>query len=350
VIFDNLHTDSDTFAELSGWTIKPVGACKGDACVPLPTASRAEDGTLDLRVVTERLGMGLVEDTGRGLYAIGPESLSGQSLTSAVAPELVLPDIEGREFRLSSLRGQKVLIVAWASWCGCRADLPRWQDQRAKLHPRGLEIVTVALDVEGAQAARPWIERARPEHPALIDREHKLGELFGVLNVPNGIWIDEDGMIVRPPEQVWPGATEVDDIDDADLPPAAAEMLVEVRKIPFATERSMTMIEDWVDRGHDSQFALSPGQVVEKAAPRGLNTSRAAAHFELGQWLHRHGDHPGAVEHWRAAHRLQPENWTYKRQAWDIEDPGLQGPTEAYEGDWLTDIRKVGADNYYRNL
>ena len=45
----------------------------------------------------------------------------------------------------------------------------------------------------------------------------------------------------------------------------------------------------------------------------------------------------------REAHRLQPDNWTYKRQAWEFVDPILQGPSEQYEGDWLSDVRAIGA-------
>ena len=41
-----------------------------------------------------------------------------------------------------------------------------------------------------------------------------------------------------------------------------------------------------------------------------------------------------------------PTNWTYRRQAWSFEDP-LQGPTEHYDGDWLSDVRASGAENYY---
>jgi len=41
---------------------------------------------------------------------------------------------------------------------------------------------------------RPWIEAARPEHPALIDERHRLDELFGIVNVPSGVWIDETGV------------------------------------------------------------------------------------------------------------------------------------------------------------
>jgi hypothetical protein len=60
-----------------------------------------------------------------------------------------------------------------------------WQEVRAELHPQGLEVVTVALDVGGSDAAGLWIDRAKPEHPALIDEAHLLDELLGVVNVPS---------------------------------------------------------------------------------------------------------------------------------------------------------------------
>ena len=100
------------FERATGWALKPEGACKDDRCVPLPADSVARS---DVRVLSERLGMPLVHDQALGLWALGPEA-GGRALTSAQAPELVLPDWQGREFRLSSLRGRKVLLVAWASW------------------------------------------------------------------------------------------------------------------------------------------------------------------------------------------------------------------------------------------
>jgi hypothetical protein len=69
----------------------------------------------------------------------------------------------------------------------------------------------------------------------------------------------------------------------------------------------------------------------------------------MGQHLHRQGAPEAAVPYFREAHRLQPDNWTYKRQAWSFVDP-LQGPSGHYESDWLTDIRKIGAENYYSKL
>jgi len=114
MIFDSLHVDPATFERHTGWALKPEGACKGDRCVPLPAAA-IPDGQVDVRALAARLGMPLVRDEGAGLWALGPEA-GGRALAEAQAPDFALPDLAGREFRLSALRGRKVLLVAWASW------------------------------------------------------------------------------------------------------------------------------------------------------------------------------------------------------------------------------------------
>lgn len=115
MLLDRLRVPLSEFESASGWSLKPQGACRGDVCVPLP-ANAVEDGTVDVRAVAERLGMPLVHDADAALWALGPETLSGHALPSAEAPELVLSSVDGDEFRLSSLRGRKVVIVSWAPY------------------------------------------------------------------------------------------------------------------------------------------------------------------------------------------------------------------------------------------
>jgi len=117
MILDNLVVDAASLEARTGWAVKPQGACKGEVCIPLPDEARLDGERLDVRVVAARLGMPLVEDHAHARWALGPESsVTGRALTTATAPELVLPDIDGNPFTLSSLHGQKVLLVAWASW------------------------------------------------------------------------------------------------------------------------------------------------------------------------------------------------------------------------------------------
>ena len=113
MLLERLDIDVSDFQHGTGWEIKPEGACKGDVCVPLaPTV----DGGFDVAGAAARLGMALVHDDEHGVWALGPESLTAHALVTAQAPELVLDDIDGNEFRLSSLRGQKVVLVAWAPY------------------------------------------------------------------------------------------------------------------------------------------------------------------------------------------------------------------------------------------
>jgi hypothetical protein len=118
ILRDRRLVDVDELAARTGWSIKPEGACKGEICVPLPPDARGEGNTVDVDVLADRLGMPVVGDEAHGIWSLGPESaLTGRVLSTATLPDIVLPDVRtGRPFALRSLRGQKVLILAWASW------------------------------------------------------------------------------------------------------------------------------------------------------------------------------------------------------------------------------------------
>ena len=112
MILHGTEIPSADFERRTGWVLKPEGLCKGDRCVPLP---RTDVKTLDAQVLGERLGMPLIHDEEHGIWALGPES-DTSPLQDARAPEFTLPDWKGNEFSITQLRGQRVLLVAWASW------------------------------------------------------------------------------------------------------------------------------------------------------------------------------------------------------------------------------------------
>jgi tetratricopeptide (TPR) repeat protein len=229
-----------------------------------------------------------------------------------------------------------------------------WQALRTEIHAKGAEVVTVALDTGGVDAAGPWIDKAEPDHPSLIDEAHVTAELFGFVNVPNAVWIDEDGMLVRPSHPAHIRQSPLREMEVPEGLGRLGEVLTEVKKIRTDVETYRAAITDWVDNGAASRWALSPDEVVARSRPRPPEHAEAAACFDLAQHLWRQGEHDAAVRWFKEAHRLHPDNWTYKRQAWTFVTtaPGepsdlLQGPNDVYEGNWLDDVRAVGAEHYY---
>jgi hypothetical protein len=237
-----------------------------------------------------------------------------------------------------------------------------WQALREELHPKGFELVTVGMDTLGADGCRPYIEAAAPTHPSLIDEDHLLARAFGVINIPSSVWIDESGTIVRPaePAPAPPSEARAPGMDlPAELPQRFAEMFVQASQIPSDPEAYHAALKDWVEKGADSVFALNPDEVIARSRPRDADTALGHAHFELATALEKSGDHQAAIGHFREAHRLVPDSWTFRRQAWSLE-PGADGPLARfwqgpqddhpedwpYEGDWLSDVRAVGPENY----
>jgi hypothetical protein len=216
-------------------------------------------------------------------------------------------------------------------------------------------VVTVALDVE-PQHTFKWIDAANPSHPSLIDTHHITDDLFGFVNIPMAVWIDETGTIVRPAEGASIERSPLRDMDIPDgLPERMDRMFREVKAIPDVSDDYRAAIVDWAHRGHESRFVLTPEQVIARSQPRGDHEARAAACFAMGEHLRRTVGADAAVPWWREAHRLFPANWTYKRQAWTLvttapdatENDLMQGPNDVYEGNWLDDVIAGGGGQAY---
>ena len=216
------------------------------------------------------------------------------------------------------------------------------------------------MDIE-PQHTYQWIDAASPTHPSLIDTTHVTGELFGFVNIPMAVWIDETGHIVRAAEGASVERSPLRDMEIPEgLPDRIDRMFREVKKIPDDAEAYRAAIIDWVERGADSPYVMSEEQVIAHSLPRGDDEARAAACFELGEYLRRTAatpeeGHDAAVPWWREAHRLYPSNWTYKRQAWTLvttapgatENDLMQGPNDVYEGNWLDDVIASGGGEAY---
>ena len=129
-----------------------------------------------------------------------------------------------------------------------------WQALYEELGARGFVVIAVAMDSREGDPL-PWIEAARPTYPTLIDREHRLAELYGIVNVPQAVWIDEAGRIVRPAESA--GAYE----GFRKMNRATREMPEDVARLTAQAKATyLDAIRDWVRAGGRSEHAFTAEQ------------------------------------------------------------------------------------------
>lgn len=113
---DRVLMNDTGFESAVGWTVKPEGFCFGDICIPAGAAV-TPSGLVDLAAFAQRAGRPFVADLGERVLSLGASAAARtQILQSLEAPDFELPDLTGTMHRLSSYRGQKVLLAAYASW------------------------------------------------------------------------------------------------------------------------------------------------------------------------------------------------------------------------------------------
>ena len=155
----------------------------------------------------------------------------------------------------------------------------------------------MALDVDPAHA-HPWIDAASPTHPSVIDTTHVTGELFGFVNIPMAVWIDESGTLVRPAESASIERSPLRDMDIPEgLPERLTRMLTEVKKIPDDADAYRGAIVDWVEHGSESRFALRSrrGRGAIATTRRRRGTSRRLLRAGRTPPAHRRAGSGGAL-------------------------------------------------------
>ncbi len=221
-----------------------------------------------------------------------------------------------------------------------------------------MDIVPISLDID-PELARYYTGKATAlTH--LIDTDHITTEALGFTNVPMALWVDEHGIIVRGPESASVERSSLKDMEiDESWPERLKSQLSVAKSIPSNPDAYRAAVLDWARNGSASKFVLSEAEIVGRLSPRHRDEAEAVAAFELGQYLYHQagGGAPGvsaARSWWQRAHDLDPDNWTYKRQAWVLvttaegQPPDLmQGPNDVFSGNWLDDVIANGGGEAY---
>jgi hypothetical protein len=211
-----------------------------------------------------------------------------------------------------------------------------WQALYEELAGHHFVVIAVAMDSREGDAL-PWIDAARPNYPTLIDRDHRLAELYGIVNVPQAVWIDEAGRIVRPAEAA--GAYEGFRMMNR----ATREMPEEVARLTAQARATyVDAIRDWARRGEQSPHAFTPEQARAHAPALTEDIAAAQALFRLGQFLIRHGEVAEGHRVMQEASRRHPDSWCIWRQGAGVNEMGF-----AAQPDFWERVDGLGEKRYY---
>lgn len=214
-----------------------------------------------------------------------------------------------------------------------------WQKLYEEVKGSNFIVISVAMDSRPGDAEK-WITEANPAYPVLLDRDHRLAALYHMVNVPQAVWIDERGMIVRPTESAgaYDGFRKMDR--------ATKKVPEDAARITAAAKATyVSAVKDWVLKGEASEFVFDPDGARNHIPP--MTEEQALAHtmFRLGQCLLRHGQVAEGDEWLRRASELHPESWCMWRQRAGKDDTGL-----AALSDFWARVDALGERPYHRRV
>lgn len=200
-------------------------------------------------------------------------------------------------------------------------------------------IVAVAMDAD-VEAARPWVEAAEPSYVTLVDENHTLSELYNMVNVPQAVWINEEGVIVRPTETG--GSLDILREFDFEQGGFPAEATARSQK---AKATYLDAVKDWALHGSDSRYAFSADEARERVPAMSADIALAHANFRLGQYLRRAGRSDEAEQLFAASRELHPDSWNIFRETTEKQESGIA----AGEAFW-NKVMSLGDKQYYAKI
>jgi hypothetical protein len=142
-----------------------------------------------------------------------------------------------------------------------------------------------------------------------VDVKHTISTLYQFTNVPTGVWIDENGRIVRPAEPAW-----------------NTDRTYKVGTVDIVSEGAIYVaaLRDWVRKGERSVYVVSDEEFARRVKPRSAGEMTAEASFKLAVWFHETGNRTLAAKYFVRAQELAPDNVNYRRQDWSFTGEGAK--------------------------
>lgn len=135
-------------------------------------------------------GVFAAEDPFKALGLIKPSRVKAAKSFTAPSPD-------GNSIRLADYRGKVVFLNFWATWCvPCREEMPSMEQLYRRYKERGLVVLAISVDAEGAKAVVPFVKELKLTFPIGLDPKMALAQQYGVLGIPSSFLVDRKGRLV----------------------------------------------------------------------------------------------------------------------------------------------------------
>lgn len=129
------------------------------------------------------------------------EAQSGKSYKTdpKPVPDITLETMDGEKINLADQTGKVVLINFWATWCApCRKEIPDLIDLYAQFQSEGLKIIGIAVDQDGAEVVKPFVQKQKINYPIVLDPDQSIESHFDAMyGLPTTYVVSPEGQIVR---------------------------------------------------------------------------------------------------------------------------------------------------------
>lgn len=199
-----------------------------------------------------------------------------------------------------------------------------WQSLFDEVKELGLVVLAIAND--GLQAAKPFIDAANTTYPCLIDHDHYVTDLYNLVNVPQSVWINEQGQIVRAPGSA--GSNDSFRAMDRKTGTMSAEIAAQRAR---TKEQFLEAVRDWANNGSASRFVMPDSTAKTELRLPDESIAQAHALFRLARHLQRNGNEPEAAQYFEQAVKLHPDSWTMWRQQAGKNPNGFAANSDFWE-------------------
>ncbi|ETI70281.1 TlpA disulfide reductase family protein [Neobacillus vireti] len=124
------------------------------------------------------------------------------------APDFELKTLTGETVKLSNLKGKKVMLNFWATWCGpCKAEMPEMEQFSKQI---GDDIVILAVNIDPQLDVKGFVDENKITFPILLDTDDKVNETYQIMAIPTTYFIDSKGII----QNKYPGTMKLNIMEE----------------------------------------------------------------------------------------------------------------------------------------